>query len=1098
VTREVEGRGGQAHVARPKLEARVHRALDTGHVLLEAGAGYGKSTLLESALSDEGRLVAWASCAGTGGAAGALLVRIIDGLRAGVPGAADVLGERVRHGAGGLNVRAAADSLVRDLDRLLVDPVVIVIDDGEHIAESPAALELVGSLLRAEAPMLRVALATRRTLSLGAPRLRVHGALTEFRETDLAFTSEECEALVSRSPGAPRSPEGVERLILATEGWPMAIGLATAGETLGELDRGAPRDALFGFLVKDVLEGLEPELLDAVLDSSVPRELDTTVAAALGLPEGFLHSVRERGLFLRPNPAEPQWVSYHPLFRDALRERWARLRAAEPRRALYDRAARALVAPRPAEAIELWMEAGEFDSALDAVSDHSWSLLRTAPDAVADWLERMPSEVRAKPAAALLQGQLELAAGHHLAAVPLLRRAVEGFRKSGATLHEWQARLSLCDTFFWLAEYDAMVDLAAGFDAPAARPAGVIPPAVAMWAAIGAGAVGRLEVWKSLAAGALAHPEGEALRSADALRQGSTLIPGGQLRTMLARIETALRDARQGDPLNVRPLLLFNRAFVTTYTGADREALAAWAELAEGAARAGVGGGWGAQSHVFRALIHARAGRLEPAEVHLERAGDFGASGWRTNHGAALALTAALRGETAQAAAAAQRVVTGLRRAAVIERTWGIAAVVPVLAECGEAAAAAAAIDETLTAVEATLPARHSRYLRGRLLLLRAWLHHSDGEPARADADLSTAWTEAGEALEYVVRCDWPRVELLVRDGLERGAIAPAPTVALLHRVAPDGSALAGLIDHPLADVRRLAIGPAATTGAPRIVERVGALIADPDPAVAAAAATALEELRRAPPPLTFELLGRFGMRRGGHEIDAAAWGRPMAGRIVRFLLLHRDRPVLEDELFDAFWAGTAPDAARNSLRVAISRARAVLDVPGADESVLTGSGRTYRLHIGPRDVVDVDRFIVTAAEAVAGTGPERRALLEQAAACWGGEPLPEDRYEQWAFAWREGLLDQYAEVLGALAEAADEAGDHRRAVEAARSLVELDPSNERSQRQLIRAYARSGRRGHALRQFLECRQVLVRELGVEPDDETARLQRRVLAGDAV
>ena len=39
-------------------------------------------------------------------------------------------------------------------------------------------------------------------------------------------------------------------------------------------------------------------------------------------------------------------------------------------------------------------------------------------------------------------------------------------------------------------------------------------------------------------------------------------------------------------------------------------------------------------------------------------------------------------------------------------------------------------------------------------------------------------------------------------------------------------------------------------------------------------------------------------------------------------------------------------------------------------------------------------------------------------------------------------------------------------------------------------AYARGGRRSHALRQFLECRRALVDQLGVEPAADTTNLQR--------
>lgn len=64
--------------------------------------------------------------------------------------------------------------------------------------------------------------------------------------------------------------------------------------------------------------------------------------------------------------------------------------------------------------------------------------------------------------------------------------------------------------------------------------------------------------------------------------------------------------------------------------------------------------------------------------------------------------------------------------------------------------------------------------------------------------------------------------------------------------------------------------------------------------------------------------------------------------------------------------------------------------------------------------------------------------------------------------------------------------------------LVELDPLSEAAHRTLMIAFARSGRRGHALRQFLDCRRALVGELGVEPAEETADLQRAILAGEPV
>jgi DNA-binding SARP family transcriptional activator len=129
-------------------------------------------------------------------------------------------------------------------------------------------------------------------------------------------------------------------------------------------------------------------------------------------------------------------------------------------------------------------------------------------------------------------------------------------------------------------------------------------------------------------------------------------------------------------------------------------------------------------------------------------------------------------------------------------------------------------------------------------------------------------------------------------------------------------------------------------------------------------------------------------------------------------------------------------------------------------------------------------------------TGAEQAGLLEAAAARWTGEPLPEDRYEDWATGWRERLIDLERRVLGALTEARSEAGDVSGAVEAARQWVDLDPCDEAAHRRLMLAFARVGRRGHALRQYLLCRRTLLDELGIEPGAETGTLQRRILAGD--
>jgi DNA-binding SARP family transcriptional activator len=175
-----------------------------------------------------------------------------------------------------------------------------------------------------------------------------------------------------------------------------------------------------------------------------------------------------------------------------------------------------------------------------------------------------------------------------------------------------------------------------------------------------------------------------------------------------------------------------------------------------------------------------------------------------------------------------------------------------------------------------------------------------------------------------------------------------------------------------------------------------------------------------------------------------------------------------------------------------------VLDPAGAEASTIRYAERSYLLELDERDRVDSERFATVAHEALATVGAPRRGALQAATGLWTGAPLPEEEYADWAVAWRDDLEALLHRVLMALAEEHRAAGDELAVAAVGRRLVALDPLDEGAHRMLITAHARSGRRSLALRQYLECRRLLVEGLGLEPDADTTGLQRRILAGMAV
>jgi DNA-binding SARP family transcriptional activator len=576
--------------------------------------------------------------------------------------------------------------------------------------------------------------------------------------------------------------------------------------------------------------------------------------------------------------------------------------------------------------------------------------------------------------------------------------------------------------------------------------------------------------------------------------------PGAGLgRQTLERLhETIAGLERDGDPHGRLPYTMEMVVLVLRDLGERAQALD-WLDRCEREAER-VGLGFVARDcQLQRALLLAQSGELARAELELSRAGHQRGTGWRGVHRPqAEAEVASLRGDSAEAIAAAQRALARVAPGAVCFRVWATVDMAPLLAANGAPDLGRDAVATTLGTLDDLFPGARGRAHRARLLATRARLEFDAGEPAAACDSIHRCFEEAGDEADQVLRAHWPALRPVLWHALAEHAVTPDAVLPAMQRALPGGEALVAMVDHPDAAVRRAALSVALAADHPAVLDRLTDLAQDGDEQVAAAAAATAARLRVHARPLRFELFGGFRVRRAGWELDEAAWARPMAARVVRFMLAHGPGAIPEDVLFEAFWSDRPADSARQHLAVAISRARKVLDLPGAEQSLIEARERTFRLRLRDHDSVDVDEFERAALDALGRHGSDRHAALERAAALWTGEPLPEDRYASWSLAWRERLTETYAQVLGALVEASEAAGRHHDAIRAAQALLRVDPVDEAAHRRLMTAYARTGRTSHALRQYLECRHALVTQLGVEPSAQTSAVQARILAGESV
>jgi DNA-binding SARP family transcriptional activator len=218
---------------------------------------------------------------------------------------------------------------------------------------------------------------------------------------------------------------------------------------------------------------------------------------------------------------------------------------------------------------------------------------------------------------------------------------------------------------------------------------------------------------------------------------------------------------------------------------------------------------------------------------------------------------------------------------------------------------------------------------------------------------------------------------------------------------------------------------------------------------------------------------------------------------LMAYLVLHRHRMHCREVLAGVFWSEHPEAQARSCLSTALWRLRQVLEPPpisrGTYLRVCPGGD------VGFNDDSDYWLDVATFEEGVRrlqlATDDQQRdlAAAEYALAQYTGDLL-DGFYDEWALRERERLRLLHLDGLGRLMHRYSEIGEVDQALGYAGRILELDPLREEIHREVIRLHLRAGRRAHALEQYEACRELLARELDVEPMPETQSLCRELTA----
>lgn len=392
----------QTLIVRPRLIRRLDEAGGARLCVIQAPAGYGKTSVLQlwsSFLAETGRPTAWISLDETDREPVLLVRRVLQAFsEVGQPPEAHLSSMLATGGAQSAQaiIAAAASAFASH-----PAGACIVLDDAHNLlgSEAMACLEQLVSSAR---PELKLVLATREDLGAALKRPRALGEAFELGAEDLAFDEAETRAFLEGLGYDDLSASDVAALHHRTEGWPAGLKLFSLMRRGSEL----PVEAFTGevrqladYFVEAVLAWQPPSLRDFMLRSSVLEWLTPDICddvLGIGESDEFLRLCHDRGLFLGIRDDGQGAYRWHQLFAEHLR-RTLHDRDPEATLRLHRHAAEWLAEHgRPVEAFEHGLKANAPEFAARILDDCCEALWSDGRQATLEQLAlRLPPDVLA-------------------------------------------------------------------------------------------------------------------------------------------------------------------------------------------------------------------------------------------------------------------------------------------------------------------------------------------------------------------------------------------------------------------------------------------------------------------------------------------------------------------------------------------------------------------------------------------------------------------------------------------------------------------------------------------------------------------------------
>jgi LuxR family maltose regulon positive regulatory protein len=428
-------------------------ALGRQVVLVSAGAGWGKSTVLvqrAADLEEAGVPVAWVTCSDGMGPRqfwSAVLVALETSQRLVRPDVARMLGDLALPST--VSETAFLAALVAHMDT--AGPAALVLDEFQHAPSKSVAL--LANVIDAAGAELRFLVGTRWDPAFPAGRWQAQGRLQQLRGPDLAFDPDETRQLLELSD-VRLPPSESDRLHELTEGWPVALGLAAAslrhhpdpGRFFAQF--ASQSRPMSDYLVSELFGELPHDLASFMVDISAPDEVTADLAHAItGRQDAgrLLSGLAARWTMVAGFDDDPPSYRFHSLLRGYLRAE-AHRRDLLRQRHVHGVTARWLTRNRaPEPALRHAVLSQDWALVHQLLDEHGLRMIMSGnPAVVQDGLEALPAGVVELGLAARLHATAAaLSSDGRRLRLNLGRLPVEAAAGDGGHASAWTQVLSL-------------------------------------------------------------------------------------------------------------------------------------------------------------------------------------------------------------------------------------------------------------------------------------------------------------------------------------------------------------------------------------------------------------------------------------------------------------------------------------------------------------------------------------------------------------------------------------------------------------------------------------------------------------------------------